>query len=81
METTHRIEIGDARDLPLPDNSVELVVTSPPYPMIDLWDDVFARLDPVIKDHLAAGDGEAAFDAMHAVLDAVWDEIDRVLVP
>ena len=30
METRHRAITGDARDLPLPDDSVELVVTSPP---------------------------------------------------
>jgi len=81
METTHRVAVGDARDLPVADESVELVVTSPPYPMIDLWDDLFADLDPAIADHLAAGDGDAAFEAMHAVLDSVWDELERVLAP
>jgi DNA modification methylase len=64
----------------LADDSVELVVTSPPYPMIEMWDDLFAALDPEIEDLLAAGDGEAAFEAMHAALDPVWDELSRVLV-
>ncbi|MFB6188714.1 MAG: site-specific DNA-methyltransferase, partial [Halapricum sp.] len=39
METTHRIVTGDARSLDLPSDSVDLVVTSPPYPMIEMWDD------------------------------------------
>ena len=81
METTHRVTVGDARELSLADESVELVVTSPPYPMIDLWDGLFADLDPAIEEYLADGDGDAAFEAMHAVLDDVWDEIERVLAP
>jgi site-specific DNA-methyltransferase (cytosine-N4-specific) len=34
--TTHEVVVGDARELALPDDSVELVVTSPPYPMIEM---------------------------------------------
>ncbi|MFC6974232.1 site-specific DNA-methyltransferase [Halomicroarcula sp. GCM10025709] len=81
METTHRVHTGDARDLPLPDDSVELVVTSPPYPMIEMWDDIFGELDPAIADALDDGDGDRAFRLMHDVLDSVWAEIARVLVP
>ncbi len=81
MKTTHRVVNGDARDLSsVADESVELVVTSPPYPMIEMWDDLFARLDPAIETHLEAGEGEAAFEAMHAQLEAVWTEVERVLV-
>ncbi|MDG5777975.1 site-specific DNA-methyltransferase [Haloarculaceae archaeon H-GB2-1] len=82
METTHRVYVDDARELTaLDDDSVDLVVTSPPYPMIEMWDDLFAELDPAVGDHLDDGDGNAAFDAMHDVLDAVWAELRRVLVP
>ncbi|ELY57624.1 DNA-methyltransferase [Natronolimnohabitans innermongolicus] len=81
METTHRVFVGDSRDLgAVDDASVELVVTSPPYPMIEMWDDLFTRLDPAIGDALESGDGREAFDAMHAQLEQVWDEIQRVLV-
>ncbi|MDX1747413.1 MAG: site-specific DNA-methyltransferase, partial [Halobacteriales archaeon] len=46
MQTTHEVVVGDARELhTLDDGSVELVVTSPPYPMIELWDETFAELD------------------------------------
>ena len=81
MQTTHRVVVDDARALSLPDDSVELVVTSPPYPMIELWDDVFRDLDPEVASALDAGDGPAAFRRMHAVLATVWEEIERVLVP
>jgi site-specific DNA-methyltransferase (cytosine-N4-specific) len=81
METTHRVRVGDSRELTLPEESVELVVTSPPYPMVEMWDDIFTELDPAVGDHLDAGAGDGAFEAMHAVLDSVWRELDRVLAP
>ena len=34
--------------LELQDGSVELMVTSPPYPMIQMWDNLFAKADPKI---------------------------------
>ena len=81
METSHRVVTGDARELDVPDDSIDLVVTSPPYPMIEMWDDIFGALDPAIEDALAAEDGERAFDLMHDVLDSVWAEVVRVLAP
>ena len=82
MQTEHAVSVGDSRDLGgVADESVHLVVTSPPYPMIEMWDDAFADLDPDIGDALVAGDGRAAFDAMHEQLAAVWREVRRVLVP
>jgi DNA modification methylase len=81
METSHRITVGDSRDLSaLEDDSVELVVTSPPYPMVEMWDELFADLDPAVEDRLESGDGRAAFDAMHEQLERVWAEVARVLV-
>lgn len=81
METSHRVRIGDSRDMAqLEDDSVELIVTSPPYPMIEMWDDLFSELAPGIERELTAGNGRAAFELMHEELDAVWDEISRVLV-
>ncbi|MEF8773903.1 MAG: site-specific DNA-methyltransferase [Halobacteriales archaeon] len=81
FETTHRVLVDDARSLDLPDDSVELVVTSPPYPMIEMWDGVFADLDPAVGEALEAGDSDAAFEAMHELLDGVWAEVARVLAP
>ena len=80
MKTIHRVLYQDARKLEgIPSQSVDMVVTSPPYPMIGMWDEVFARQDPAIADVLAAGDGRRAFALMHGVLDPVWAEMFRVL--
>jgi len=71
MGTTPEVRIvqGDARILPgVADRSVDLVITSPPYPMIPQWDALFARL------------GAHDFDAMHSLLDAAWASCARVLV-
>jgi DNA modification methylase len=65
----------------IPDESVALVVTSPPYPMIAMWDAHFQSLAPGVSEALAAGDGSSAFDAMHRLLDPVWAELWRVLSP
>ncbi|MFB6108632.1 MAG: site-specific DNA-methyltransferase [Haloplanus sp.] len=82
MRTTHVLREGDAAEMEtLDDESVHLVVTSPPYPMIELWDDLFAARDPAVEEALAAGEGDAAFELMHDQLDAVWDEVERVLAP
>ncbi|MFW6288776.1 MAG: DNA-methyltransferase [Spirochaetota bacterium] len=78
--TTHRVAIADAADLSfLPERSVELVVTSPPYPMIEMWDELFAARRPEIRDALEAGNGWSAFELMHEDLDRVWREAFRVL--
>ena len=80
MKTTHKIVFGDAREMSgLPDQSVDLVVTSPPYPMIEMWDAIFSRQNHQIEDALANNDGPLAFELMHAELDEVWRELFRVL--
>ena len=81
METEHRVVVGDSRDMEdLEDNSVEFVVTSPPYPMIEMWDELFAELNPEVEHKLGAGEGQEAFELMHTELDKVWSEVERVLV-
>ena len=80
MKTTHKILFQDARDLKeIPSESVDLVVTSPPYPMISMWDDIFSNQNPEIQDALACGDGKQAYELMHEILDSVWSEVFRVL--
>ncbi len=61
------------------DKSVDLVITSPPYPMIEMWDEIFSQQNPSIMDSLKSGDGNSAFEKMHGILNSVWDECDRVL--
>jgi modification methylase len=79
-ETTHAIVVGDSADLTsVPDGSIALVVTSPPYPMIAMWDAHFRGRDPAIGLALDGGDAAGAFELMHRTLDRVWAEVHRVL--
>ena len=59
--------------------SVDLIVTSPPYPMIEMWDDLFILQNPQIKEALASQNGTLAFNLMHEELSKVWSECYRVL--
>jgi len=61
--------------------SVHLVVTSPPYPMIQMWDEIFCNQNNEIEDYLTNNEGVLAFDLMHDELNKIWEEVDRVLVP
>ncbi|NHI91624.1 MAG: site-specific DNA-methyltransferase [Candidatus Lokiarchaeota archaeon] len=61
------------------DESIDLVVTSPPYPMIEMWDDLFCMLNPKIKINLEKNDGKSAHDLMLNELNKTWIEIARVL--
>ena len=80
MKTIHKIFFQDARNLKeIASESVDLVVTSPPYPMIGMWDDMFSSQDPEIQEALARGDGRQAYELMHKILDPVWTELFRVL--
>jgi hypothetical protein len=56
--TTHRLLLGDARQLQgVETASVQLIVTSPPYPMVQMWDEVFRALSPASGEALDAGQG------------------------
>jgi site-specific DNA-methyltransferase (adenine-specific) len=71
FETTHRVVLGDAREMRvLADESVHLVVTSPPY--FDLVEYVY-------------GNGQLGhvhdYEAFLGELDKVWRECLRVLIP
>lgn len=78
--TLHRLLNCDSRNIVgVDDNSVDLIVTSPPYPMIEMWDELFSEQDPEIRTLLDNGNGISAFHRMHEVLNSVWYECDRVL--
>lgn len=82
MKTAHRAYFKDSRDMPEIDSAgVELVVTSPPYPMIEMWDEVFGAHASAVRKALKNNNGRAAFGLMHGALDRVWKEILRVLKP
>jgi len=78
METTHTILIQDAARMDkIPSGSIDLIVTSPPYPMIEMWDGLFSGRDKALA--LQKKQGPEAFELMHRILDPVWDEVFRVL--
>lgn len=78
--TRHRIEFSDSRSLSTVKNeSVDLVVTSPPYPMIEMWDSLFTSLNPEIGEALERFDGSRAFDLMNLELAKIWAELARVV--
>ena len=70
-KTEHRLRLGDARDLSwIPDESVHLVVTSPPYWTLKDYEHSEGQL----------GDIED-YEAFLGELDKVWLECKRILVP
>ena len=92
MRTVHKIIFGDARDMSEVDNeTVHLVVTSPPYPMIEMWDNLFRKLNDKIDKKWKDLENETDFDKknkivnqiyelMHETLLPVWKEVYRVLI-
>ena len=88
MQTQHRIILGNSQQMPeLADASVQLMVTSPPYPMIAMWDELFCKAEPKIAEliqKLGADDTDETvreiYTAMHDYLAKVWAETYRVLV-
>ena len=82
MQTTHQIHFKNAKNMSLlPSASIELVVTSPPYPMIEMWDGLFADQDSAIGEALKKKKGLLAFELMHKALDEIWNEVYRILMP
>jgi len=80
MKTNHKIFFGNANDMKqIEDCSIDLMITSPPYPMIEMWDEIFAKQNPVIGDALTNEEGNRAFELMNKELDKVWKEVYRVL--
>jgi len=61
------------------DQSIDLMITSPPYPMIEMWDEIFSVQNPAIGEALKKEDGNRAFELMNKELDKVWKEVYRVL--
>lgn len=80
MKTTeHNIYFTKAQEMKcIGDNSIDLVVTSPPYPMIEMWDDILSIQNPNIKECISTNPNQA-FELMHQELDKVWTECFRVV--
>ncbi len=63
------------------DETVDLVVTSPPYPMIEMWDDIWSPESTTITRLIEKNQGKEAYEQMHQILDQAWTEAFRVLKP
>ncbi|MBI3326707.1 MAG: site-specific DNA-methyltransferase [Nitrospinae bacterium] len=71
MATRHTLHLGDARELNwIPDGSVHLVVTSPPYWTLKEYHDYPGQLGAV-----------ADYETFMDELDKVWSHCHRILVP
>ena len=80
MSTTHRIVYDNSSQLSgIKDESVDLVVTSPPYPMVSMWDEMFGELNQEISNMMESGEYDTAFELMHKELDKTWSSLFRVL--
>jgi DNA modification methylase len=88
MQTAHRIILGNSQQMPeLADSTVHLMVTSPPYPMIKMWDTLFAKIDPEtatlwqeLKAHNREETVTRIYENMHENLAKVWREAYRTLI-
>lgn len=80
LKTSHKILFKSSEKMSgIPTESVDIVVTSPPYPMIEMWDETFSRQNADVAHALNTNDGDSAFKLMHNQLDPIWDELYRVL--
>src|ERR1043166_5934770 len=71
IPTTHRLVQGDARDMSfIPDESIHLVVTSPPYWTLKRYNDSEGQMGHIKE-----------YEHFLLELDRVWSEVFRVLVP
>lgn len=69
-KTTHQLKLADARSLAwIPDQSVHLVVTSPPYWTLKKYESRDGQMGEI-----------ASYEAFLEQLDLVWREANRVLV-
>ena len=87
LSTEHKIILGNSQQMPeLADSSIHLMVTSPPYPMIKMWDTLYAKIDPKIAElwqKLKTDNREETvtriYERMHENLAKVWHEAYRAL--
>jgi len=78
--TTHKIHLCNSNYLSgIPAGSIALIITSPPYPMIEMWDESFGNQNNSVRNALDNDDPLTAFELMHRILDEVWKECERVL--
>jgi len=78
--TNHKIYYSNATKMKkIKNDSIDLIVTSPPYPMIEMWDSIFSKQNNKIENALKHKNDRVAFELMHEELDKVWKESFRIL--
>ena len=70
IPTKHKVLLGDARGMELPDNSVQLVLTSPPYWTLKEYRNTDGQMGHI-----------SPYDEFIEQLDRVWQRCYRSLVP
>ncbi len=86
--TSHRVIFGNSQQMPeIADATIHLMLTSPPYPMIQMWDQTFAETDPKIANLIKKLGPDCPekvvtqiYDNMHQNLAQVWAQTHRVLI-
>ena len=66
MSTTEIYEHSSENMHEIKNESIHLIITSPPYPMIQKWDDLFECTN---------------WNKQHRILDPIWEECKRILIP
>lgn len=80
LKTVHTITFENSTNLSnISSNTIDLILTSPPYPVIEMWDEIFSIQNPEIRNALTNNQGLLAFELMHKELDKVWEESFKVL--
>lgn len=80
--TEHQVFYRNSNNLSfLNDESIQLIITSPPYPMVEMWDQVFSGFNKKIATALEMSNGNQIFSLMHKELDRTWKECYRLLSP
>jgi len=80
MKTSHQIFYKNSNNMEeIEDETIDLIITSPPYPMIEMWDSLFSLFNIDIKNKLEQNKGKDAFILMHNELNKTWKECLRVL--
>ena len=78
--TSHQVLYTAAQDMSaIQDKTVDLVVTSPPYPMIEMWDEIMMKQNSGILRAFEDKDFQQGYELMHVELDKVWAECYRVM--
>lgn len=77
--TNHKIHFPASQNMScLASGSIDLIVTSPPYPMIEMWDEIMGKQNPEIMGTLT-NNPVLAFELMHQELDNVWNSNDHIV--